>query len=146
MLETTQDMEFIMPIMLVIIVSKWVGDYFNISIYDIHVELRCIPFVEYTPSGNLYGLQAAAIMHQPVVQLKVTNTVEELVEVLKSCTHNGFPVVTDESPHRLIGMILRSQIIVLINKRAFGTPDIATGTFVCNRTHAWMFGRFVRFT
>jgi hypothetical protein len=32
--------------MMVIMISKWVGDMFNISLYDIHVELKCIPFVE----------------------------------------------------------------------------------------------------
>ena len=27
-------------------VSKWVGDLMNISLYDLHVEIKCIPFVE----------------------------------------------------------------------------------------------------
>jgi hypothetical protein len=38
--------------MLVIMVSKWVGDQFNISLYDLHVELKCIPFVESTAPAH----------------------------------------------------------------------------------------------
>lgn len=46
LLETTQDIQYLLPIMLTLIVSKWVGDLFNISLYDMHVEFKCIPFVE----------------------------------------------------------------------------------------------------
>ena len=35
----------LLPIMLTVMVSKWVADVFNISLYDLHVQLKCIPFV-----------------------------------------------------------------------------------------------------
>ena len=33
LMETTQNVQFLLPIMLVLTVSKWVGDFFNISLY-----------------------------------------------------------------------------------------------------------------
>jgi hypothetical protein len=47
--------------MLVIMVSKWVGDLFNISLYDLHVELKCIPFVESTPAAHHTLLKAREV-------------------------------------------------------------------------------------
>ena len=46
LVETTNDIEYMLPLMMVVMISKTVGDMFNISLYDLHVELKCIPFVE----------------------------------------------------------------------------------------------------
>lgn len=53
LLETTNNIEYLLPIMLVLMISKWVGDFLNISIYDQTIELRKIPFVEATPPKHL---------------------------------------------------------------------------------------------
>jgi chloride channel 7 len=114
--------------MIVLMVSKWVGDLFNISLYDLHVELKCMPFVEAKPSGNMYHLRACDMMAHPVVSLRERMPVRDIVETLKSCAHNGFPIVTasaDDSPGKFTGTIVRNQIIVLLNKRAWGSPTDA---------------------
>ena len=46
LVETTNDIAYMLPLMMVVMISKTVGDMFNISLYDLHVELKCIPFVE----------------------------------------------------------------------------------------------------
>ena len=46
MLETTGSVLYIVPLVIVIMTSKWIGDLINISIYDITIELRPMPFVE----------------------------------------------------------------------------------------------------
>jgi chloride channel 7 len=123
MLETTQDMEFLMPIMLTIIIAKWIGDLFNISLYDLHVELKCIPFVEPLPSGNMYHLVAGDVMRAPVRVVTETMTVVDVLTLLDTCTHNGFPVLSDAAPHKFCGMMLRNQIVTMLNKRCFGHGD-----------------------
>ena len=35
-------------------VSKWVGDRFNIGLYDIHVELKEVPFLEWESPLNMH--------------------------------------------------------------------------------------------
>lgn len=62
-METTGNILYILPIIFVITIAKWVGDIFNIGIYDMHIvkfffyycnnylkELKAIPFVEPMPN------------------------------------------------------------------------------------------------
>ena len=42
---THTDIEYLMPIMLVLMISKWVGDKFNEPLYDSHIHLKCVPFL-----------------------------------------------------------------------------------------------------
>jgi len=57
-------------IMICLMLSKWVGDQFNISLYDLHVELKCIPFVEGTPSEGMEQMNAIDVATTPVVTLE----------------------------------------------------------------------------
>jgi chloride channel 7 len=124
-LETTQDLEFLMPIMMTIIIAKWVGDLFNISLYDLHVELRCIPFVEQQPSGNQYHSTACDIMNAPVLSLPQKVTAADVIQLLNKCSHNGFPVVVAQENPKFCGLILRSQLVVMLNKQMFGCGEAA---------------------
>ena len=108
---------YLLPIMLTLMVSKWVGDFFNISLYDLHVELKCIPFVEANPPLSLQGKCAKDVMVTPVVSLAARVTVRDVLPLLKETTHNGFPIVDDDG--RCVGLILRNQIVVMLQKRAF---------------------------
>ena len=56
--------------MICLMLSKWVGDQFNISLYDLHVELKCIPFVEGTPSEGMEQMNAIDVATTPVVTLE----------------------------------------------------------------------------
>jgi len=115
------------PIMIVLMVSKWVGDLFNISLYDLHVELKCMPFVEAAPSGNMYHLMAKDVMAHPVVCLREHETVGSVLRTLRGCAHNGFPVVTEAADGKLkfVGMVVRNQLQVMLNKRAWGPAEDA---------------------
>ena len=42
----TPEVYLITPIMLTVLIAKWIADRFNISLYDIHIALKCLPFVE----------------------------------------------------------------------------------------------------
>ena len=118
--ETTNDITFVTPTMLVLLVSKWVGDLFGIALYDLHVELQCMPFVESKPSGNMFASTAQDVMAHPVRMLTETPPVKDVVRMLQTCRHNGFPVVSTAQPHRYVGMIMRNQLVVMLKHRAFG--------------------------
>ena len=53
MLETTNNIKYLLPIMLVLMTAKFVGDMFNISLYDMHVEIAALPFVESHPPKDM---------------------------------------------------------------------------------------------
>lgn len=72
-------------------------------------------------------LTAEDAMAHPVVCLPAIVSVEELVAVLRSCAHNGFPVVSDLDDHRtpgqLEGLINRKHLTTLLARRAFHKRD-----------------------
>lgn len=46
LLEATGNMTLVLPITIVLIVSKQVADYFNDGIYDTHIHLWGVPILE----------------------------------------------------------------------------------------------------
>ena len=46
LVETTGNALYIIPIIIVVTIAKQLGDLFNISLYNMHMELKSMPFVE----------------------------------------------------------------------------------------------------
>lgn len=47
--EITNDVAFLLPIMVAIMMAKWVGDYITHPLYHSLLELKCIPFLDSEP-------------------------------------------------------------------------------------------------
>ena len=47
LIETTNEITYGLPIMVTLMVAKWTGDIFNKSLFNIHIELRKIPLLEW---------------------------------------------------------------------------------------------------
>jgi len=47
LIESTNEISYGLPIMITLMVAKWTGDLFNKGLYDIHIELRKIPLLEW---------------------------------------------------------------------------------------------------
>lgn len=92
-IEATGCISFGMPIMICLMVSKWVADSFIIGLYDIAIEMANIPFLEWEPPLKSHTIYASDIMEPKVKVLQTTETVANIISILKSTTHNGFPVV-----------------------------------------------------
>ncbi|OAD54955.1 H(+)/Cl(-) exchange transporter 7 [Eufriesea mexicana] len=128
LIEATQGISFGLPVIIVLIMAKWVGDFFNeAGIYDIHIQMAGIPILPWEAPPLSNNIYASEIMSHPIVTLKSVENVGHIVELLKCVTFNGFPVVdspnSDEteihSYGRLRGIILRSQLIVLLQNKIF---------------------------
>ena len=126
LIETTGNLSFGLPIMITVIIAKWVGDLFNASIYDIHIDLAKVPFMHWEPPADSTRIYASEVMNMPVVTLRTTETVTNILRVLQTTTHNGFPVVDAESSYshvrtygRYRGVILRSQLLVMLKSKIF---------------------------
>ncbi|XP_018398180.1 PREDICTED: H(+)/Cl(-) exchange transporter 7 isoform X2 [Cyphomyrmex costatus] len=125
LIEATQGIYFGLPVIIVLIMAKWIGDFFNEGIYDIHIQMAGIPLLPWEPPPLSNNIYATEIMSHPVVTLKTVENVGHIVELLKCVTFNGFPVVdppnSDQteinSYGRLRGLILRSQLIVLLKNK-----------------------------
>ncbi|KAK2180123.1 hypothetical protein NP493_458g02020 [Ridgeia piscesae] len=141
LIEATGSISFGFPIMIVLMVAKWVGDLFNEGLYDIHVKLAGVPILPWEPPHLTSNIMASEVMSHPVTTFDMNETVGHVVNVLKKDLHEGFPVVDHINPAPnqpgrstfglLRGTITRSQLIVLLKNKAFTDPT--TGIRGSNR-------------
>uniref|UniRef100_A0A3B3CQJ2 Chloride channel protein n=1 Tax=Oryzias melastigma TaxID=30732 RepID=A0A3B3CQJ2_ORYME len=119
LVEATGNVTYGLPIMLVLLTAKIVGDYFQEGLYDIHIKLQSVPFLHWEAPATSHWLTAREVMSSPVTCLNRIEKVGTIVDVLSntSTNHNGFPVVMQ--PAKLCGLILRSQLIVLLKHKVF---------------------------
>lgn len=143
LIEATGNLSFGLPIMIVLMLAKWVGDIFNEGIYDIHIMLQGVPILGWEPPPMSSNIHAREVMKYPVTALRCVERVGHIVKVLKEEVCNGFPVVDGDADSGtmshdgsgtygvLRGLVLRSQLIVLLQNKAFYDPDTNVG--ICPR-------------
>ena len=49
LMEATGNLNLGLPLMLIMVLAKWVGDIFNHGLYDIHIELQSVPLLNWDP-------------------------------------------------------------------------------------------------
>ena len=49
LMECIGDITFAFPLIIILMVSKWVGDYFNEGLYDIHIRMQGAPLLGWEP-------------------------------------------------------------------------------------------------
>ncbi|GLI66383.1 hypothetical protein VaNZ11_010174 [Volvox africanus] len=100
MIEVSSDVHMLLPVLVAIMVAKWVADAATHSLYHGLLEVKCVPFLSSEPVSalSLDLLPVSYVMRSPVVCLRQRMTVQELSEVLRRCQHNGFPVLRDGPP------------------------------------------------
>uniref|UniRef100_A0A1I8J709 Chloride channel protein n=1 Tax=Macrostomum lignano TaxID=282301 RepID=A0A1I8J709_9PLAT len=83
LIEATGNVLFGLPIMVVLMVAKWVGDYFGTGIYDMHIELASVPLLPWEPPSRSAAVSAQAVMSSPVTCLYRQERVSRIVEVMQ---------------------------------------------------------------
>ena len=123
--ESSQNLSYLLPIATTILVAKLVGDLFSDGIYDVHVKLKQFPAIPDQPGRERERLRAKEIMAAPVRSICELEQVGTLVKLLRHTKHNGFPVVakgggaTGGGQPRVLGVILREQLLTILAKRQF---------------------------
>lgn len=132
-IEATGNITYGLPIMLAVIFAKWVGDYFNEGLYDIHIELKHVPLLAWDPPQIAkHILTADDIMSRRIVAFYRVVKVGQLYQMLQSTAHSAFPIVefigsgADELA-TLNGIILRHQLVMILRNQAYG-PKRADGS------------------
>jgi len=154
MLEGTGNVQYLLPLLVGVATAKAVGNHFNISIYDMQIEMKKFPFLHSTLSSleNLKEgekpLTAEDIMAVGVVMFQEHEEVGTIEQALHS-GHNGFPVVhsvTNQGQRQdhFRGLVTRQQLLTLLSRREFHrveelsnlSPD-ANG-FVFEQIHGYL--------
>ncbi|XP_059649903.1 chloride channel protein CLC-d isoform X2 [Cornus florida] len=120
MVEITNNLKLLPLIMLVLLISKAVGDAFNEGLYEEQARLRGIPLLESRPKYQMRNMKAKeACGNQKVVYFPRVVKVMDVVSMLRSNNHNGFPVIDHSRSGEtiVIGLMLRSHLLVLLQSK-----------------------------
>lgn len=126
-LELTNNLLLLPLIMLVLLVSKTVADAFNGNIYDLIMKAKGLPYLETHVEPCMRHLTVADVVTGPLQIFHGIEKVGNVVHVLKTTKHNGFPVIDEHlvsGKPVLYGLILRAHLLTLLKKKAFlSTPE-----------------------
>lgn len=120
MFELTGGLVYIVPLMVAIMTSKWVGDAFvKEGIYDGHIHLNGYPFLD-SKEEFTHTTLAADVMRPrkndpPLSCITQDNfTVGDIEQLLEDTDFKGFPVIVDRESQRLAGFVLRRDLNIAI--------------------------------
>lgn len=123
MFELTGGLEYIVPLMAAAMTSKWVADAIGREgIYDAHIRLNGYPFLEAKEEFS-HKTRAMDVMrprkNDPplTVITQDSMTVEDVETIVTKTTYSGYPVVVSRASQRLVGFVLRRDLIISIGKR-----------------------------
>lgn len=120
MVEITNNLKLLPLIMLVLLISKAVGDAFNEGLYEEQARLKGIPLLESRPKYQMRKMTAKeACGSRKVVYFPRVVKIADAVSILRSNKHNGFPVIdhTGNGETLVIGIMLRSHLLVLLQSK-----------------------------
>ncbi|XP_062396516.1 H(+)/Cl(-) exchange transporter 6 isoform X2 [Sardina pilchardus] len=95
LIESTNEITYGLPIMITLMVAKWTGDFFNEGIYDIHIQLKGVPLLEWETEVEMDKLTASDIMDPNLTYVYPHTRVQSLVSILRTTVYHAFPVVTE---------------------------------------------------
>eukprot|EP01096_Ripella_sp_DP13-Kostka_P012283 TRINITY_DN509_c0_g1_i8.p1 TRINITY_DN509_c0_g1~~TRINITY_DN509_c0_g1_i8.p1 ORF type:complete len:779 (+),score=347.52 TRINITY_DN509_c0_g1_i8:298-2634(+) len=136
-LEATGDLNYLLPVTIAVLVSKFVGDLFSKEgIYEEIILMNEYPFLNNRVHYN-FRKTAKDIMvsrHLSIIELQ-GNTYGSLMAFMNSNNHTGWPVVTSKEEMSLIGYITRSELrqalafagahrVVQDNTNCYFSPEI----------------------
>jgi chloride channel 3/4/5 len=114
MFELTGALTYVPPIMIAVMISKWVGDAFSRrGIYESWIHFNEYPFLDNSEEMVIPDIPASQIMTriEDLVVLTATgHTIASLERVLDAHPYRGFPVVSDPRDAILLGYISRAEL------------------------------------
>jgi chloride channel 3/4/5 len=117
MLELTDSLNYVVPFMLVILISKLVGDSLTEGIYDIYIVIKGFPFLHDHAEEVSFEERCCDIMETGItcVDLGLKPTLGYTRGLLEAAKFRGFPVVNRS---HFIGYIYRSKLKEIVDRLA----------------------------
>lgn len=124
MFELTGALTYVLPIMIAVMISKWVGDAFSRrGIYESWIHFNEYPFLDNSEEMVIPDIPVSQIMTriEDLVVLTATgHTIASLSTILEMHPYRGFPVISDPRDAILLGYISRAELTY--NLRASTQP------------------------
>jgi len=129
MVEISNDVHSVLPMMIAVMIAKRIADSYTHGLYHSILEMKCVPFLDpvpFHPHHDLDLYQLKDMMQREVVSVAVTGLVRDIYNVLNSCEHNAFAVVSapqvdDDAQGVFLGSISRHSLFALLqNPSVYG--------------------------
>ncbi|KAL8762656.1 MAG: hypothetical protein Q9184_001363 [Pyrenodesmia sp. 2 TL-2023] len=134
MFELTGALTYVLPIMIAVMISKWVGDAFGKrGIYETWIHFNEYPFLENRDDATIPDVPVSNIMTQveDIATLTATgHTVQSIHDFLMTIPYRGFPVVSDGATKILLGYISRTELIYALKTAAAEPRNLPPSTDV----------------
>ncbi|KAK4650732.1 chloride channel [Podospora pseudocomata] len=119
MFELTGVLTYVLPIMVAVMISKWVGDAFSRrGIYESWIHFNEYPYLDNSEEIPIPDIPASQIMTriEDLVVLTATgHTIASLTAVMEQHPYRGFPVVSDPRDAILLGYISRAELAYILH-------------------------------
>ena len=120
MFELTGALTYVLPIMIAVMLSKWVADAFGRrGIYESWIHFNGYPFLDNHDDSPVPDVPVAQIMTRLEDLICITatgHTIESLKDLLREHRYRGFPVVNESHEATLLGYISRTELLFALNK------------------------------
>ena len=142
MFELTGALTYVLPIMIAVMLSKWVGDAFGKrGIYESWIHLNEYPFLDNRDDSRIPDIPASQVMTKAdelATIVAVGHTLQSLQAFLTSSHHRGFPIVADQTSHVLLGYITRTELTYAIKTAKADARNMPpeTEVFFSHQPHA----------
>jgi len=134
MFELTGALTYVLPIMIAVMVSKWVGDAFGRrGIYESWIHFNEYPFLDNnddTPAPDVPVSQIMTQIQDLSVLTATGQTIQSIHDMLISQPFRGFPVVSNVANNILLGYISRTELIYALRLAAAEPRKLAPSTEV----------------
>lgn len=134
MFELTGALTYVLPIMIAVMISKWVGDaYGKRGIYETWIHFNEYPFLDNRDDSPVPDVPVSQIMTQieDLAVLTATgHTIQSIHDLLAAQPFRGFPVVSDATQNTLLGYISRTELIYSLKTAAANPRKMPPSTVV----------------
>ncbi|XP_069504766.1 H(+)/Cl(-) exchange transporter 5 isoform X2 [Ambystoma mexicanum] len=142
MFELTGGLEYIVPLMAAAMTSKWVADAIGREgIYDAHIRLNGYPFLE-AKEEFTHKTLAMDVMrprrNDPVLTVLTQDslTVENVEAIISETPYSGYPIVVSQASQRLVGFVLRRDLIISIENARKKQEGVVSASSVYFSEHS----------
>ncbi|KAI9827916.1 MAG: hypothetical protein M1819_006859 [Sarea resinae] len=130
MFELTGALTYVLPIMIAVMISKWVGDALGKrGIYESWIDFNEYPFLDNRDDYPIPEVPISQIMSRVedlVVITATGHTIDSLTDLLATQPYRGFPVISDTKDALLLGYISRTELDFALNS-ALSSPRKPAG-------------------
>lgn len=114
MFELTGALTYVLPIMIAVMIGKWVGDAMGKrGIYEAWIQFNQYPLLDNRDDKPVPDVPVSQIMTRLDDLIVITatgHTIDSLLDLLRAHRFRGFPVISDQHEPLLLGYISRTEL------------------------------------